>query len=324
MMWEKYEQRLSHRNTTRKESQKNNLKRAVQSQFNNIALEQTVVRDFAGNVRDEKINIFNKRNAKNSNPLPLHQRFYISMTEIKAGEVVEWNDSNWIVLTSVLVADSYWQGYLLKANGLAKWRFPDTDAEGLNFQNVAEEFIASYDTRTAQGLQELNQIVLPRGFKRAYMPSSLAAEKLQRGTTHFVFDNKMYKVEDINTADFEGIIVLTLEEALGSEQDRVPEIIAPEPDPVPEPPTTREIVGPDTIYYGETFEYRVANALAGNTWYVASNERVVNTEQIGRRFYLTLKNMPRIIGQEIEILVVENTGWTQRKTITIRSITGRG
>lgn len=323
-MWNEYNEKMKYRRNSRKEYQKRNLEKVVKNQFDNINSHDVFVESLSGDKRQQKLNIFAKTSAKTTNTMRSHQRFFISLEPLKAGEKIEWNDSKWIVLTSSNDKEVYYEGFLLKSNTRVSWSYSVLDEEtGKTYKQVSQEDVAVYDSGRLEGIYDENEIKLPDGQRRVIMPASEASETLKRGETRFSFDNKVYRLIDSIVVEQEGIKFLVMDEVLASKSDKNPE---PESKPEPEEEeetTQRYLSAPDFLYPNEEYEIRVVNSSSPNNWFFTQGEKFVDFRIVGQRMFLTLKDVRNIVGEEITVQVVENTGWTDSKTMVVRSILWR-
>lgn len=321
-LWNDYSQRLNYRRNTRKEYQKRNLEKVVRQQFDNINSHDIVVENRQGEERNQTINIFAKTSAKTTDTLRSHQRFFISLDPLLAGEKVKWNDDIWLVVTSSKDKEVYYEGFLLKSNTKVDWSYTKLHEEtGKAYRQIAEEDVAVYDSGRLEGIYDENQIKVPDGQRRVIMPATETSNTLERGTTRFFFDDKTYRLIDVISVEQEGIKFLVMDEIMSSEEYRHPE---PEPEPeVDEELDTRYLSAPDYIVANEEYEIRVMNSSYSNNWFILEGEDMINWEIVGRRLVISLKSQRGNIGRKIKIQVVENTGWTDSKEIVVRSVLWR-
>ena len=315
-----YEAKMLFQRKSKKKRHQQTLERSVKSHFDNLNTRDVVIENSKGETRDAEINVFTKRSAKTHRPLPNHQRFFISLDEIRVGEKVYLYDKTWIVMTSSYDTSVYYEGFLIQCNVELEWLYEQWNEENESYQTLkATELAAVYDSNRIEGAEIFKEVSVPDSSKRIILSNNSLTDTIQRGETAFPIDGAMYRVIYIDNISQKGIRYL-----IGDEIQATPlefDIVQPEPEEPEEAPTTRIIVGPDDIAYSETNSYRMANYSYPINWtFIKGEEYVASTRKEGLRFYITLKSEGRMIGEEIVIRGTTLGGITSTKTITITSV----
>jgi hypothetical protein len=132
---------------------------------------------------------------------------------LNVGDIVEWNDSKWIVTIVDIISDVYYRGNIIKCSDFIKW-------QDLNGTILEAPFYVTNTSNTSLGLSQDSYLTL--GAERRYIAiqSNADTQKIKKGQ-RFIFDGDMcWKVNSISKLN-NGLINLTLEESQFGANDNV-------------------------------------------------------------------------------------------------------
>jgi len=317
-----YEAKMRFKSNSTKKRQTEQLRRSTEKHFDNLNSKEVRIEDFGGEIRETTINVFTKRSVKTDRSLPHHQRFFISLEEIRVGEKIYLYDEVWIVLTSTNDSEVYYQGLLVQCNIQVEWLYEVWDEIIGDYQKYkAVESVAVYDANRVEGAEFSNEITIPDSNKRVIASNNNLTSTILRGETVLPIDDAMYRIIQIDNISHKGIKYLIGEEIQANPVDF--EIVEPE---LKGPKTEEKIIGkivigPDIIYYGETNKYELANYNRNVNWTIdKGKEHIANSYTEGLDFYITLKSAGRMVGEEIVVRGTTDGLLTSTKTIVIASV----